>query len=118
MRPAVLPVAWRVAALAGLVGGLALAAPLEGGGAWAAGWPTEGADLGAGSSATTALGEPAGVAIVAALAVALVLVRPRRVGGGSRTWLALVIVVAVLAGLAIGSARLSAIDGGGLDAEP
>ena len=55
----------------------------------------------------------AGLGRAAALAVVLALARPRRGRAGSLPWLVLVLVVGGLGGLAVGSARLAAIDGGG-----
>jgi competence protein ComEC len=81
--------AWRAAALAGLVVGLALVAPLE-------------------------LGKLVGLPVVAALAAVLAVARPRHGRPGTVPWLLLVLAVACLAGLAIGSARLTAIDQGRL----
>ncbi len=60
---------------------------------------------------------PAGPLSVAALAVVLALVRPRHGRAGSVSWLLLVLAVGGLAGLALGSARLAAIDRGQLAAE-
>ena len=85
--------AWRASALGGLVAGLALAAPL-------------------GRRA------PVGLEALVALGVALALARPRHGRAGTVPWLVLVCAVAVLAGLAIGSGRVEAIDRGGLAAEP
>ena len=81
-----LGVAWRFAALAGLAAGLALA-PVVG---------------------------PASVDAppLLALACVLALARPRRAVWAP--WLALVAAVALLGGLALGDARLAAIDGGAL----
>ncbi|MDQ3759548.1 MAG: ComEC/Rec2 family competence protein, partial [Actinomycetota bacterium] len=85
--------AWRAAALGGLVTGLALVA-------------------------SVAPGSPVGLGAVAALAVALALSRPRNRRTGAAPWLLLVGGVALLGGLGIGSARLAAIDRGGLAADP
>jgi len=82
-----------MAALGGLVAGLALAAP--------AGRET-----------------PVGLGVFCALAAALVLSRPRNRRAGSKPWLVLVGAVALLGGLTIGSARLAAIDAGSLAAGP
>jgi len=105
MARASLAYAWRAAALGGLVAGLALAEPL--------GLGTRAAD-----GAAKELGTRAGLGVVAALVVVLSLVRPRVGRAGSAEWLALVVVVAGLGGLSVGSARLAAIDGGALAAEP
>ncbi len=103
--------AWRAAALGGLVVGLALAAPLGISGT------VEGLGAAVRDGASKGLGTFGGFVAVAALAVVLALARPRRGRAGALPWLALVAVVAVLAGLAVGSARLAAIDQGGLVAE-
>ncbi len=97
------PYAWRSAALGGLVAGLALVAPL--GGEVAQNGSTEG------------LRSASGLVAVAALAIVLALARPRRGREGSLPWLFLVVMVGGLAGVAVGSARLAAIDAGGLVAE-
>lgn len=85
--------AWRASALGGLVAGLALAAPVG-------------------------RGAPMVLEALVALGAALVLARPRRGHAGAAPWLALVCAVGILAGLAIGSGRLDAIDRGALAAEP
>ena len=105
--------AWRAAALGGLVAGLALAAPLELGGAGSAG-----AGAVEGPESSPRLAAPAALAAAAALAVVLALIRPRHGRAGALPWLALVAAVATLAGLSLADARLSAIDRGGLEAEP
>jgi competence protein ComEC len=81
-----LGVAWRFAALAGLAAGLALA-PVVGPGSVDA-------------------------PLLLALTCVLALARPRRAGWAP--WLALVAAVALLGGLALGDARLAAIDAGAL----
>ena len=91
--------AWRAAALAGLVLGLTLAAPTADG-------------------APKGFGVPGGFGALAALGAALVLSRPRQGRPGMVPWLVLVAAAATLVGLAIGSARLGAIDSGRLEAEP
>ena len=105
MARASLAYAWRAAAVGGLVAGLALAEPLELG--------TRAAD-----GAAEELGTLAGSGVIAALVVVLALVRPRVGRGGSVGWLFLVFVVAGLGGLSVGSARIAAIDGGALAADP
>ncbi len=86
------PFAWRAALLAGLAAGLALAAP-----------------LGIAPPAARA------TAVLCALVVAS---RPRAGRPGIACWLALLTGTAAIAGLAIGAARLAAIDGGALNARP
>ncbi|MEJ7876511.1 MAG: ComEC/Rec2 family competence protein, partial [Solirubrobacterales bacterium] len=81
--------AWRAAALAGLVAGLLLAAPV-------------------------ARDAPVGLGVLAALGGVLALSRPRRGRRGAVPWLGLVTIVAALTGLWIGTHRLGAIDSGRL----
>ncbi len=85
---------WRFAILAGASIGLALA-PLVGA------EPSLGA-VGAGPIAL----------------IGLAAARPRQTGGAELAWLAVVALVAALAGLLAGGARLHAIDGGALQARP
>jgi competence protein ComEC len=86
---------WRFAALAGLTAGLALA-------------PVAAAD-----PAPRALG---GLPIAV---IALAALRPRRTGGPMEwAWLGLITLVAALAGLLAGGARLHAIDAGALRSRP
>ncbi|MDQ3729550.1 MAG: ComEC/Rec2 family competence protein [Actinomycetota bacterium] len=81
--------AWRAAMLVGLVAGLVLAGP-------------------AGGHTAAAPG------VVAALAIAIGIARPRHGRSAAFLWLFLVVGVATLAGAAIGSARLASIDEGRL----
>ena len=85
---------WRFAALAGLTAGLALS-------------PVAGS-----SPPLEALGAaPLAVATLAAL-------RPRAGRGSSLAWLVIVCLLAGLAGLLAGGARIAAIDAGALRAKP
>jgi competence protein ComEC len=86
---------WRFAAIAGIAGGLALA-PLAYAG-----------------PAARILG------VVPIAVIGLAALRPRSPGTGQElAWLALIAIVAALAGLLLGGARLHAIDGGALRARP
>ena len=60
---------------------------------------------------------PVGFGGVAALGVVLILVRPRRRRAGVLPWLALVCVAGALGGLALGGARIAAINAGSLNAD-
>ncbi len=97
--------AWRVIALAGLVAGLAISAPLG-----LEGMATDGSIKG--------VGVPGELGALAALTAALAVTRPRPGHAGIVPWLSLVATVAAVAGLLVGGARLAAIDSGRLAAEP
>jgi competence protein ComEC len=83
------PTGWRFAALVGAASGVALA-----------------------PAAPVALDSRGLAAIGAGAAVALLAVRPRGAGGAQATWLACLATAAACLGLAIGEARLAAIDAG------
>ncbi len=87
---------WRHCALAGAAGGLALAPLLRAAGPQS----------------------PAEPAILAAGAVLLAVLRPGRGPAATVVWSCLVVLVAGVAGFALGGMRLAALDAGALRAEP
>jgi competence protein ComEC len=103
--PPALGLAWRFGALGGLTAGLA-AAPLLGD-----------AESSAPLLIAAALAAPA-LAVAGPRRAAPGRVRRARVGPGACAWLILVAATACAAGVAIGSARVAAIDAGALRLEP